>query len=175
MKALCIHHSAINDELPQFDRIKKYHDAGAGGKWPKGHGIQYHIFGERSGERIMAHDVNNVTWHSGSPEWNIKSFAYCLAGDLRFQEPTEAQLQGLFATWKELCFPPVVYHKEIRPEPTKCPGTFPFREELEKMRMADLETQLRLAEKSLPRFEGTPRGNLLRRLIKRLKSLLNRV
>ena len=169
---MAIHHSAINDEKPQFDRIKIYHNNGASGKWPKGYGIQYHAFIERTGERITSYNIDHITWHSGSQEWNRKSFAVCLAGDFRYQQPTEAQLGSLFGIWKDQGYPVIVYHKDIRPEPTACPGNFPFVEELERRRMLSLQNDLRLAERALQRFEGTSRGNLLKRFIGRLRAIL---
>ena len=169
---LCVHHTADQSPTSQYQKTYAYHDSGADGRFPPDHGIQYHFLIEKSGAAIQGPPLDKVLWHADSIEWNEKAMAVCLAGDFTFQTPTEEQLSALYSCWKNLQFPHVVYHKEVRPEPTQCPGTFLFREELERRHKLDLLQQLKNAEHAFPRLQGTVRGSMLARLIQRLKSIL---
>lgn len=163
-----IHHSADPTDGPQFAKTYDYHNRGAPRddgtlKWPVGHGIQYHFFIEKSGQRIDGMPPDRIAWHSGNPYWNENALAACIAGF----EPTEDQLVGLYQLWKELDCCTVMYHKEVRD--TKCPGNFDFRAELKRRYYADLKQRLKNAIAALPRFMGTPRGSMISRLIERLR------
>ena len=168
----CIHHTADPSKAPQYEKVLAYHDSGAGGKWPKGHGIQYHRLIEWDGVVMYCAPYEKIKWHAGSVEWNNKSAGWCLAGDFRSEAPSEAQLCSLFELWKVEGFPSLTTHKEVRPHPTACPGSFDFIGEMERRRGADLMKRLKIAEKALPRSTGARLGMLLR-FIDRVKRALN--
>jgi len=165
-----VHHTADTTQGDQFEKTQAYHNAGAGGKWKKGYGIQYHRFIEKDGTIIFAKAYDKVTWHSGSTAWNVKSVAWCLAGNFMKEEPTEAQLKALFEIWKAENFPPLVGHNEIRPLPTQCPA-FDFREALDSLRLGDLAKRLRIATSALQRVKGLRLASLLR-FIDRVKRII---
>lgn len=173
MRDMVIHHTADRSFAPQYKKVWAYHDSGAGGKWPAGHGIQYTVFIERDGQTFESYDLDKVTWHSGSPEWNKRAFGVCIAGDFTYQIPTEEQLEALFRFWKSAHFPAVYYHGEVRPEPTSCPGYFDFKGDMTKRWRDDLELQLSQKESALKRFLNTPRGAQLERIINRIRAYLS--
>ena len=167
----CIHHTADPSTSPQFAKVQAYHNAGAGGKWEKGHGIQYHRLIEHDGMIVEAHPYSRICWHSGSDEWNKKSAGWCLSGDFRKSPPTEKQLASLYRLWRDEGFPLLVYHKEVRPDPTACPGNFDFRAALDSLRLSDLVSGLKIAEKAKDRLAGLRLGAVLR-WIDRVKAYL---
>ena len=170
MRNLMLHHSADSSEEPQLERVRAYHDSGAGGKWPPGLGIQYTFFIEREGPYVQNWPVDKITYHAGSEGWNRAAMAVCLAGDFTKGNPTESQLEQLYALWKSLEYPTLMKHKDVRQ--TACPGSYDFIKELTRRRNVTLEQRLMAAMKALPRFIGTSRGGVLERLIVRLKRLL---
>lgn len=172
---LFLHHSADASEQPQFTKTYDYHNRGAPRadgslKWPVGNGIQYHYFIEKLGERFDGKPPDLTAWHSNNPYWNKNALAVCLAGDLTKQTPSEAQLASLFALWKSLAYCTIKLHKEVRD--TSCPGSFDFRAELKRRYYVDLSQRLKNAISALPRFEGTPRGNMITRFIERVGNII---
>ena len=169
---LFIHHSADPFQGPQFAKTYDYHNRGAPRadgslKWPTGHGIQYHYFDDVDGEMKTGMPPDRIAWHSGNQYWNANALAVCVAGDLTKTVPSDRQLASLYSLWKELDYPTIMLHKEVRG--TTCPGNFDFRAELKRRYYADLRQRLKNAVHALPRFVGTPRGSMLSRLIDRLR------
>lgn len=184
---MMLHRTADATEGPQYEKTKAYHDRGAPRKdgslkWPEGFGIQYPIFVERDGARIQSLELDETTWHSGSQEWNLKSFAVCFAGF----EPTKAQVDSIYQFWKDVGRPILILHSDVNEDAecfsdekalecpdfrvrTSCPGEFPWRSEFMRRRLSDLVLDLKNALKALPRFVGTPREPRLLRRILRLK------
>ena len=165
-----IHHTADTSKSHQFEKTKAYHDAGAGGKWPAGHGIQYHRLVEKDGIIVHCNDYERICWHAGSTEWNVKAAGWCLAGRFTEEDPTKEQLDSLFLMWKNEGFPPLKLHKEVRD--TSCPGSFDFIGVLNEMYWQDLKQRMNDAIRSIPRVSGERLKSVVR-FIERVKQLLS--
>ena len=119
------HHTGDSTPGKQYQKTFDYHNRGAPRangklKWPKGHGIQYAAFIEKDGEIIWG-DMYALLWHAGT--WNYRSIGVCCAGDLRFENLTEAQVNSLVEVFDILKeknpIEHIQNHYEIRP--TSCP------------------------------------------------------
>lgn len=125
MKHIILHHSAINDSEPQFDRINEYHRNKWWFKSSLGFYAGYHFFIERDGRIIQARDENEEGAHCYG--WNKSSIGICLAGDFRYMNPSEDQAKSLSKLVLELelrhGIPKnnVFLHREKRA--TSCPCT----------------------------------------------------
>ena len=88
--------------------------------------LSYHIRISRNGHRWHCNDYGEILKHSGSPEINLSSVAVCVDGNFDEHEPSEEQAESLWKTIDELRkeFPieNIWLHREVRPEPTTCPG-----------------------------------------------------
>lgn len=172
--AVVLHHSSISGDAPQFDDVWSYHNSGAGGKWAQGKGIQYHYFIEKAGFVRPGKREELVGWHAGSDKWNRSSLGVCLAGNFTFEEPTSAQIHALALLLMDIqarygvSDERIVEHRSVRA--TTCPGialgSF-FRAE----RVKILKARLDAAERALERLAGSNRGNMLERLVKRLRGI----
>jgi hypothetical protein len=171
--SIVLHHSGSSGSAPQYASVSAYHDSGAGGKWPKGHGIQYPHFVEKNGNRVSTGDDSRLTWHAGNREMNERGIGVCLAGDFTVEQPTEEQLDTLATLTTDIQtrygIPDsrIFLHREVRDSPTACPGTdlrallFARRAELLRGRLPALERALRYAR-------GL-RKSVLTRLIERVR------
>lgn len=126
--SIVLHHSADTSPRDQYDGIWSYHNRGAGGKMPPGFGIAYPFLIEHSGAIKQGRGENETTYHAGSWKWNVRSIGICLAGDFTRQQPSEAQLDSLckliidLQTKWGIPDSAIYLHKEVRPNPTSCPG-----------------------------------------------------
>jgi hypothetical protein len=167
--AITLHHTADGSLDAQYDRVWQYHNSSAGGKWPKGHGIQYHWFVEKSGLVKQGGAEGTVRWHSGVWYWNLNSIAVCLAGDFTQESPTEEQIlaltklvTGIQNRWG-IPDDRIFLHREHKK--TECPGIdlrvllFTKRASLLKMRIIQLTNALKHAK--------GPRRTLIERLLQR--------
>lgn len=177
--SILLHHSAINSEHEQYDRVRAYHDAGAPDvngvkKWPAGYGCQYHFFLERSGEIIEANPPERVSWHAGSWKWNRRAIGVALAGDFRFQKVTGDQLQSLCGLIRSLqarfdiTDDQILNHSKIRK--TECPGK-DLRELVLQEKEKFLSSKIEYLRKVIDRTEP-PRKTRLQRALSRLLSLI---
>src|SRR3990167_1085185 len=92
---LIFHHSADSTKGEQFLKTQAYHNAGAPKdgvlQWDTGLGIQYHVFIERNGI-TLTRDTDAILYHAG--DWNYRSVGICFAGDLRYENLTDAQIDA---------------------------------------------------------------------------------
>ena len=166
-----LHHTADSSTEPQYDKVWKYHDSGAGGKWPKGHGIQYAYFLERDGVIMKGRNEGETTWHSGKWLMNKMSIAICLAGDFTKQNPTREQTRSLKLVLTDIqkrrgiSNNSVLLHREVKS--TSCPGVDlrkfiveDFPDDTLKKRIVQLQKAKKRAK---PR-----RRRILHRLLRRL-------
>lgn len=123
---IILHHSADTSTSPQYEKIAAYHDSGAGGKWPKGHGIQYAWVVGMNGTVREGKPENVVTWHSGNWLLNQVSIGVVLCGDFTKNKPGAAQIEslerlltGIQERW-EIPDEAILLHRECRA--TSCPG-----------------------------------------------------
>lgn len=168
---IILHHTGDTSKTPQFKKVERFHDAGAGGKWPKGHGIMYHFFIERIGTIIHAKDEDEHLWQAG--DWFNNSFgiAICLAGNFLVDDPTYHQLKSLSSLLTDIQKrrgirdSNVYLHWEVRR--TECPGK--DLRKLVKERFPDktLEQKIKQVKKAIPRAKDSRKRRLLR-LLKRL-------
>jgi hypothetical protein len=169
---LVIHHSADSSTGNQYAKTFSYHNSGAGGKWPAGHGIQYAFFIERSGEVIQGKTEDATTWHAGKWLMNVRSIAICLGGNFTKEKPTNKQLDSMYRLVTQLQLKynipdsRILKHSDVRA--TACPA-FDVKGEIRKRRLAD---RLKVAKDALPHSSGI-RYNILVRLIARLTQLIS--
>src|SRR3990167_7020109 len=176
---LCLHHSDIPGEAPQYDRIREYHHRGAPNKagkkkWPAGYGCQYAFGIEKSGEIIQANEESRITWHAGTFYWNQRSIAVCLAGSFPKEKPTDHQLKALASLYNVLSkrwgiIPDnVLNHRDVRK--TDCPG-INLKELLFIWRNKMIEEKIDHLKIVISRTEP-PRKNALLRLLQRLNHII---
>lgn len=171
--ALVLHHTDDPSPKPQFAKVYAYHDAGAGKKWPPGHGIQYPKFIEKDGRLVETGDESRVTWHAGNAYYNECGIAVCLAGDFTREAPTPAQLDSLVKVATDLQnrwgIPDnrIFLHREVRDGGTQCPGT-DLRSLLLARRAELLAESLTKWEKAL-RWATGLRKSVLTRLVERVR------
>lgn len=172
---LVLHHTADPSPDPQYQKVWAYHNSGAGGKWPKGHGIQYHYFIGKSGTVKQGHPDEFVCWNSGNWLINLRSIAICLAGDLEFQTPTPQQIDALTSlvqsiqTTHGIADARIFLHREIKK--TNCPGT-DLRKLVFEHRKGTITHQLEEAEAEA-KVAPPAMKTVLDRLIVRLARLLS--
>lgn len=167
-KYIILHHTADPGSRNQFSKIQRYHDSGAGGKWPKGRGIQYHWFIEKDGKIICAREETAHLWNAGSWFYNHYSIAICLAGHFLVQNPSQAQLKSLEALLSDIqkrlgiSDRRVLLHWEVRK--TACPG-----QDIRKLLPTNktLKEKVRQAKKPSPKADSMAK-RVYNRLLKRL-------
>jgi N-acetylmuramoyl-L-alanine amidase len=174
---LVLHHTADTSQEPQYDKVWEYHNAGAGGKWPKDHGIQYPYFVERDGTIMQGREENETTWHAGSWIVNRQSIGICLAGDFTREDPSREQLKSL----KDLMIDiqrrvginneNIFLHKEVKK--TACPGADYRRLIKEKFPEKTLDQRIVQLQKGADRLKNhnPMRYRRILRLLKRLLRL----
>lgn len=153
---ILLHHSAINDETPQAQRIISSHLRN-----PKiRQAAAYHYLVERSGLKVQLHDENFIGYHAGNYKWNPRSIAVCIAGDLTRrpmtpeQEKSFAELMFDIQTRWGIPDSNILLHREVRLMPTACPGIdlravyFAKRAELRNDRVEQLKHAQKLAKGS---------------------------
>ena len=176
---ILFHHSAIPHVESQYDTVRDYHNRGAPDvngklKWPAGRGIQYSFFIEKSGELIEGNPPERVTWHSGSWKWNQRAIGICLAGDLRTENVTGAQLKTLAGLTRSLQtrfdIPDdhLFNHRDCHA--TECPGR-DIREMVINEKNKVTTSKIDHLRKAIDRSEP-PRKYMLERLLSRLIRLL---
>lgn len=168
---IVLHHSAIPEATSQYDRVESYHDRGAGGKWPPGHGIQYHYFIEKTGIVMYCGNEDATLWHSGNWYTNKNAIGICMAGNYVNETVPREQLKAL----KDLLLDiqrrrgipneNIYLHKEIKS--TACPGQDFRRLIREKLPSKTIEQKIVQVEKALKRANQS-RFILLQRLLNRL-------
>jgi N-acetylmuramoyl-L-alanine amidase len=113
---IILHHTALNTERHQFQEIYAMHIK----RWGRG---AYHWFIERDGTVIAGVPEEKIGYHAG--EHNPQSIGICLAGDLRYQKPTDSQIVSMCQVVRDVQarygIPDqrIFLHKEVRP--TSCP------------------------------------------------------
>lgn len=173
--AIVLHHTDDPSDEPQYEKVWAYHDSGAGGKWPKGHGIQYPHFIGKDGTWI-SQDDDKTTWHAGNKEMNEQGIGVCLAGDFTQERPTPAQIDTLVRVVTDIQtrygIPDsrIFLHREVRDKPTECPGV-DLRALLIVRRGEMLRGRLPTLLEALQRVTG-PRKIRLQRLVDRLRRLI---
>ena len=172
-----VHHSADSSTKSQFLKIDGVHK---NRKFPKsllGFYVGYHFVIDPDGKRWQSRQTSEVGAHSSQAcdggACNVAAVGICLAGDFTKTDPTEEQKVSLHLLWKDLGYPRVMIHKDVKN--TACPGKFDFYGDLKARRMSDLQNTLKLAERALPKLMGTSRGKVLQRQIHRIKQLLTEV
>lgn len=168
---LVIHHSGDQSESNQFEKINAYHKGKGFPISSLGFHAGYTFIGERSGEVKQCRGLEDMGAHTlGSCDGsacNVVAFGYCFAGNFTIQEPNDVQLASFYSVWKNLNYPKLILHSEVKR--TSCPGFYDFRAEMTRRYLLDLKQRLTSAIAALPRFLGTPRGNMITRLITRLR------
>lgn len=171
---LVYHHSANPSAKHQAQQIVAQHlkeptikQAGA-----------YHYVIESDGLVVQLHEETFIGYHAGNWRYNPRSIGICLAGDFTKHQPTASQLTSLTKLTMELQtrwgIPDqnIKLHKEVRLNPTACPG-IDLRALYIEQRRTMLEMKLRQMEHALPRQKEL-RRNVLTRAIERLKTLLGK-
>lgn len=168
---LVIHHSADPSTSPQFEKIDGYHRSKGFPISSLGFYVGYNWIIEHDGTLRQARGLEDRGAHTNAMcdegHCNLVAYGVCLAGDFRKSDPTPQQCKALYDLYKALNSPKVFLHSDVKG--TDCPGNFDFRNELTRQYLADLKQRLKNAVHALPRFMGTPRGNMLSRLIGRLR------
>lgn len=127
---ITVHHTATrlagSSSRVAADAIKKFQRQHQDEKgWAD---IGYHYVIDPSG-RIW--EGRPLTWqgaHAGTPELNVGNIGVALIGDFTLQQPTASQKKSMADLLDSLCSryhvdrSHVFTHKEIRPDPTECPG-----------------------------------------------------
>lgn len=174
MKSLVIHHSGDPSPSPQFEKINAYHKSKNFPRSSLGFYVGYNWVLEQDGSLRQSRSLEDYGAHTdalcGEGHCNIVAVAVCLAGDFTKEDPTQEQLAKLYLLWKQLDYPKIWLHKDVKD--TTCPGNFPYRSELRMRWLLDLRNRLANATKALPRFAGTNRGNMIQRLIERLRKTI---
>lgn len=172
--AIIVHHSGDSSKGDQYDKIRRYHNAGAGGKWPAGYGIQYAFLIEKSGIVKQGRQEGDITWHSGTAYWNKRAIAICLAGDFTKEQPRLAQILALAQLVAELQarwgIPEknILNHYEVRK--TRCPG-INFRPVIRDEKARIMNGKIMRIERDLEqRQRGSPALTIA---LKRLKAALS--
>lgn len=123
-KYIILHHSAIQDEKPQAERVKAEHLVRF--KQPG----SYHYFLERDGLVVKFREEDTIGYHAGNWFYNVLGIGICLAGDLRpgHQDPTDQQMldlkQVITSIQSRWNIPDknILLHSEVRIGGTACPG-----------------------------------------------------
>lgn len=171
---IVLHHSAISGDNPQYDAVWRYHDSGAGGKWPAGYGIQYHHFIGKDGTEKQGHSEDYVCWNSGNWAVNQRSIAICLAGDFTNETPTSQQISTLARLITDIQHrwgipdERVFLHHEILPPHTECPGT-DLRALAFAYRLENMRDRLPTLKRAIERSKGL-RKAVLTRLYNRIQT-----
>lgn len=174
--AIVLHHSGDPSADPQYQKVWDYHNSGAGGKWPPGYGMQYHYFIGKDGTIKQARPEDSIGWQAGSWHWNLYSIGICCAGDFTQQSPTDPQINSLAALTKDIQdrwgMPDtkIYLHKEVRPEPTACPGT-DLRARLLSRRMTLDKNQIAQILSALPHLQP-PRSTIAKRVLTYLQNVV---
>ncbi len=118
---LVIHHSVTPqnwDQQPTVDLILQSHIAR--GLAYDGH-IAYHLLVGKDWTYV-GRPINSVGYHAGNWLVNLSSIAICLVGNFNNDMPTpwqEQELRKYLTLYKNLS---LKLHKEVRLQPTACPG-----------------------------------------------------
>lgn len=170
---LIIHHSGDSSPAPQFEKINGFHRGQGFPRSSLGLYGGYNWLIESDGQLKQYRGLEERGAHTdascGEGHCNLVAMAVCLAGDFRSADPTPQQCATLYTLWKALNHPKLLLHSDVKG--TECPGNFDYRNEILRRRLEDLRQRLYHAVRALPRFLGTPRGNMLSRLIERLRKM----
>lgn len=168
---LILHHSADASDLPQFEKINGYHRSKGFPISSLGFYGGYHWLCGKDGTLKQYRGIDEYGAHTAAMcddgHCNLVAWGVCLAGDLTWQTPTDAQLASLYTLWKALNYPKLILHSDVKK--TDCPGDFDFRNEMTRRWLMDLRQQLKNALHALGRFVGKPRWNMLTRKISRIR------
>ena len=169
-----LHHSADSSPFPQFDKINMSHRNRGFPRSSLGFWCGYGFVIDTDAKRWQARQPGERGAHTAAVcsdgHCNDVTTGVCIAGDFTTLVPTEAQLSALYLLWKDLTFPPIMLHKDVKN--TACPGSFDFRAALQERRLPDLQKDLKLAESALFNKLSPTRKRMLLRKISRLKQLL---
>lgn len=172
---LIIHHSADPSPEPQFGKIEAYHLSKGFPLSRLGYHVGYHFVIEHDGALRMARLITENGAHTAAAcsggHCNLVGIGVCVTGDFTAADPTDAQLSTLFDLYKNLGYPKLLLHSDVKG--TSCPGSFAFIDEMSRRWRLSLKQQLAAIPKAIARFFGTPREKPLRRKEERLTELIH--
>ncbi len=125
MKTTISHIVLHHDNYPygqdnSWDNVDEYHEGKGWG------GIVYHYFVSRSGKVYQNHTDSANTPHAGSRKYNAVSISVCMQGNFETDtlqgEQKRSVIKLLYLLRRRYPDAILVGHREVRPEPTACPG-----------------------------------------------------
>jgi hypothetical protein len=169
---IVLHHSANPSTAPQYAGIVAYHRE----KFGPAQAPAYHYFVGMNGTLKQGHPEDYVCWHAGNYAVNLRSIGICLAGDFTWQQPTSQQvtvLTDLVTDIQQRWGIPderIFLHREVRLQPTACPGT-DLRALVFEERQRRIPERIAEVEAAVARASGV-RKFVLSRLLDRLEKLV---
>jgi|TARA_Y100000310_G_scaffold109308_1_gene107740 hypothetical protein len=177
--AIVLHHTAIrlSKHPKQFDLVNLLHRDRWNFRSSLGlyGGYQYLIEADGIVGQYRAEEERAAHTSVVGYDYNGNSIGICLAGDLRYDKPSAAQIRSLTTLLLDIQrrhgIPShkVYLHRELKG--TACP-VIDLRELIERQHQSDLKRRLKLLQSVLPRARGA-RKRLILRVIERIKRLFN--